>query len=486
MAQDITQLNPSLLWKHFKALSDIPRPSKKEDKAIHYVKNFGKSNKLETHVDKAGNVVIRKTATPGMENRKKIVLQGHLDMVPQKNEGTGHDFETDPIQPFKEGEWVTARGITLGADNGIGVAAMLAILESRDIEHPSLEALFTVDEETGMTGAFQLKKRFITGDILFNLDTEEEGVLITGCAGGINITGTIRYNPIPAPGDHIPFDISISGLTGGHSGMDIHKGRGNANKLLNRFIWHIMNNMNAMISKYNGGNLRNAIPREAFATIMVPGKYQQNLNESADQFREIFTNELNQTDPDLKISITKTSIPDTVIPKNIARQLIKIIYGIPHGVIRMEPGLQCVTETSNNLAAVVINDDHIQILNLLRSSKESAKKDLSNMIRSVFELGGARVEEEGAYPGWQPDTHSEIVNTMKQVYKNKYGQEPRVEVVHAGLECGIIRSIFPHLDCISFGPVITGAHSPDERVNIKSVERFWDLLKSALKEIPLK
>ncbi len=486
MSRDISQLNPSLLWKHFKALSGIPRPSKKEDKAVHYVKNFGESINLETLVDKAGNIVIRKDATTGMENKKTVVLQGHLDMVPQKNEGTLHDFETDPIQPFTEGEWVTARGTTLGADNGIGVAAILAILESRDIEHPPIEALFTVDEETGMTGAFQLKKGFITGDILFNLDTEEEGVLITGCAGGVNITGTIRYNPIPAPEDYIPFDISISGLTGGHSGMDIHKGRGNANKLLNRFIWHIMNNMNAMISKYNGGNLRNAIPREAFATIMVPGKYQQNLNESTDQFREIFNNELNQTDPDLEISITKTSIPGTVIPENIARQLINIIYGIPHGVIRMEPGLQCVTETSNNLAAVFTNENHIQILNLLRSSKESAKKDLSNMIRSIFELGGARVEEEGAYPGWQPDTRSEIVNTMKQVYKKKHGQEPRVEVVHAGLECGIIKSIFPRLDCISFGPVITGAHSPDERVNIKSVERFWELLKIALEEIPAK
>lgn len=486
MAHDITQLSPSLLWHHFKALTDIPRPSGKEEKAIEYVKHIGQKNNLATQRDDAGNVAIQKDATPGMENRKTVVLQGHLDMVPQKNEATHHNFETDPIKTIIEGEWVTAQGTTLGADNGIGVAAILALLESQDIEHPPLEALFTVDEETGMTGAFQLQKRFIKGDILFNLDTEEEGVLITGCAGGVNITGTLPYTNNPAPEDHIPFEITVSGLTGGHSGMDIHKGRGNANKLLNRFLWNAIHHQDAVLSSYNGGNLRNAIPREAFATLLIPGKNQQQLHESVDQFRELFTNEMKQTDPGLEIRIAKAPMPKTVIPKDVVQRLIKIIYGIPHGVIRMEPELDCVTETSNNLAAVFTNDGHIQILNLLRSSKDSAKEDLANMIRSIFELGGSDVEEEGAYPGWQPAPQSEIVNAIKQTYKNKYGQHPRVEVIHAGLECGIIKSIYPQIDCISFGPVITGAHSPDERVNIKSVERFWDLLISVLKEIPAK
>lgn len=486
MDHQIDQLSPALLWKHFQALCTIPRPSKQEEQVIQYVKQFGESQRLTTHVDKAGNVVITKPATPGMENRKAVVLQSHLDMVPQKNEGSAHQFEKDPVRAYIDGDWVTAEGTTLGADNGIGVATMLALLESTDIPHPRLEALFTVDEETGMTGAFQLPADFISGDILLNLDSEEEGTFVVGCAGGMNATGTLDFKPAPAPQGYLPLKISLTGLTGGHSGMDIHKERGNANKLLNRLLWELVKDLHVEVADIQGGDLRNAIPREAFATIVVDKQQVKQVDEYTSTFLSIYQQELKAVDPDIQLEVQETSAPASIIPKPALEKFLRIIYGIPHGVMRKDPEMLDVVETSNNLASVVTQENKLMVLNLMRSAVDSIKQDVSNRIRSVFELGGASVEEDSAYPGWQPESDSEILSVMKTVYEKQYNAAPQVELIHAGLECGIIKHVFPHLDCISFGPVIQGAHSPDERVHIPSVERFWHLLTASLREIPPK
>ncbi|MFP4526158.1 MAG: aminoacyl-histidine dipeptidase [Bacteroidales bacterium] len=483
---DIKSLKPEPLWKHFYNLTQIPRPSKKEAKAVELVEQFGKELGLETIKDDVGNVIIKKPATPGNENKKTVILQGHLDMVPQKNTGTDFDFEKDPIQAYVDGEVVTAKGTTLGADNGIGVAAAMAVLESKEIEHGPVEALFTVDEETGMTGANALKPGILDGEILINMDSEDEGELYIGCAGGLETNAIFHCKEDNVPSNSKAFNIEVSGLKGGHSGLDIHLGRGNANKVLNRILWVANENLDMRIADIEAGSLRNAIPREATATITIEETHVGELKNFVEEVKEAVKNELSFVEPDINIELKETDIPSSVIDKTTQDNLIRAIYGCPHGVIRMSDAMEGLVETSTNLAVIKKEGNQIRIQTLQRSSVDTAKEDLGNMIRSVFELAGAEVLHEGAYPGWKPNPDSPILKTMENVYKDNFGKEPKVTAIHAGLECGIISQAYPGLDMISFGPTINYPHSPDEEVNIETVQKFWDFLVYTLKNVPEK
>ncbi|MFP4605522.1 MAG: aminoacyl-histidine dipeptidase [Bacteroidales bacterium] len=483
---DIKSLKPEPLWKHFYNLTQIPRPSKKEAKAVELVEQFGKELGLETIKDDVGNVIIKKPATPGNENKKTVILQGHLDMVPQKNTGTDFDFEKDPIQAYVDGEVVTAKGTTLGADNGIGVAAAMAVLESKEIEHGPVEALFTVDEETGMTGANALKPGILDGEILINMDSEDEGELYIGCAGGLETNAIFHCKEDNVPSNSKAFNIEVRGLKGGHSGLDIHLGRGNANKVLNRILWVANENLDMRIADIEAGSLRNAIPREATATITIEETHVGELKNFVEEVKEAVKNELSFVEPDINIELKETDIPSSVIDKTTQDNLIRAIYGCPHGVIRMSDAMEGLVETSTNLAVIKKKGNQIRIQTLQRSSVDTAKEDLGNMIRSVFELAGAEVLHEGAYPGWKPNPDSPILKTMENVYKDNFGKEPKVTAIHAGLECGIISQAYPGLDMISFGPTINYPHSPDEEVNIETVQKFWDFLVYTLKNVPEK
>ncbi len=485
MNEQIAQLDPQILWKNFVAFNAVPRPSKKEQKAIEYVENFGKKLGLETIRDKAGNVIIRKPATPGMEDRETVILQAHVDMVPQKNKGVEHDFEKEGIDMLIDSDWVTADGTTLGADNGIGVAAILALLESKDIPHPPLEALFTFDEETGMTGAHELEPGLLKGKILLNLDTENDKELDIGCAGGIDVTAYGQYAIEKPEGESKAIHLFVKGLTGGHSGMDIHLYRGNANKIMNRLLYVIIRH-GGTIARINGGGLRNAIPRESEATAVIPaGEFDAVMNELV-ALRKDIKHEQRKQDPDLQILIEKTDMPQEVMNKTDAGKLVRAVYGTHNGVYRMSPDIPDLVETSNNVAQVKVNNGRITIGNLTRSSVESTKKDLVNALTSVFELAEYRVETAGDYLGWEPNPDSRILHVMTDLYEKMFGEKPLVEACHAGLECGILISKYPGVDAISFGPTIEGAHSPDERVNIPSVKKFWIYLLETLKNTPVK
>lgn len=483
MATQINELAPKLLWKNFESLTRIPRPSKKEEKVIEFVVNFAKQHGLSYKKDDVGNVVISKPATKGNEHKPAVVLQSHLDMVPQKNSATVHDFEKDPIQAYIDGEWVKAKGTTLGADNGIGVAASLALLESTDIPHGHIEALFTIDEETGMTGAFNLHPDFLKGRILMNLDSEDEGELYIGCAGGMNTTATLPYTPEAVPAGYKAFKISLTGLKGGHSGVDIHLGRGNANKIMNRFLWKASRDLGLRIAAIEGGSLRNAIPRESFATVVVPAASEKAIKDWATEFLGIIINELSGVETDIKLEVTATEIPQTVMDKTTQEKFLNAAYAVPNGAIRMLSDMAEIVETSTNLAIIKSNGKAVEFMCLLRSSVDSAKYDLGNAMTSVFELAGATVVHDGSYPGWKPNVDSSILKTMKQIYKDKYGKEPEVKVIHAGLECGIIGDVYKGMEMISFGPTIRFPHSPDEKVNIATVEKFWDYLVETLKSV---
>ncbi|MFP4046775.1 MAG: aminoacyl-histidine dipeptidase [Bacteroidales bacterium] len=483
---DIKSLKPEPLWKHFYNLTQIPRPSKKEAKAVELVEQFGKELGLETIKDDVGNVIIKKPATPGNENKKTVILQGHLDMVPQKNTGTDFDFEKDPIQAYVDGAVVTAKGTTLGADNGIGVAAAMAVLESEEIEHGPVEALFTVDEETGMTGANALKPGILDGEILINMDSEDEGELYIGCAGGLETNAIFHCKEDNVPSNSKAFNVEVRGLKGGHSGLDIHLGRGNANKVLNRILWVANENLDMRIADIEAGSLRNAIPREANATITIEETHVGELKNFVEEVKEAVKNELSFVEPDINIELKETDMPASVIDKSTQDNLIRAIYGCPHGVIRMSDAMEGLVETSTNLAVIKKEGNQIRIQTLQRSSVDTAKEDLGNMIRSVFELAGAEVLHEGAYPGWKPNPESPILKTMENVYKDNFGKEPKVTAIHAGLECGIISQAYPGLDMISFGPTINYPHSPDEEVNIETVQKFWDFLVYTLKNVPEK
>ncbi len=483
---EIRNLEPKAVWEIFQQLCDIPRPSKKEQKAVEFAKKFGEDLGLETIVDEIQNVIIKKPATPGMEDRKTVVLQGHLDMVPQKNSNIDHDFEKDPIQAYVDGEWVTAKDTTLGADNGIGVAASLAVLKATDIVHGPLEVLLTIDEETGMTGAENLKAGVLDADILINTDSEDEGELYIGCAGGVDTNAKFHFKDEDVQVDSAAFRIDVKGLKGGHSGLDIPLGRGNSNKLLNRILYTINKSLDIRLADIQSGSLRNAIPREGFVIVTVPNAQVGEFKTFIDELVPQIKSELSVTEPGLEITYTETDMPAKVIDEKTQNNLIKAIYGIPNGVIRMSDAMEGLIETSTNLAIVKKEDGFIELASLQRSSVESAKEDLANMIRCVLELAGAEVVHEGDYPGWKPNINSPILKTMQDVYNNKWGKVPEIKGIHAGLECGIIMKNYPKLDAISFGPTIRYPHSPDEKVNIKTVGLFYEFLVETLKNIPKK
>ncbi len=479
----LSQLRPEAIWRHFEELCKIPRPSKHEAAVIEYLKKFAIENGLPYRIDRVGNVVISKPASKGYEHHPTVILQSHIDMVPQKNSDVEHDFYKDPIKPYIDGEWVKAQGTTLGADNGIGVASALAVLESKNLSHGPIEALFTVDEETGMTGAFNLTEDFLTGKILLNLDSEDYGELFIGCAGGINTIATFEFKQEPIEPHHIAYQLRLTGLKGGHSGADIHLGRGNANKLLNRFLWNAEHFFELRLCSIQGGNMRNAIPREAFATVTIPENFDKEFLESLETFEKTYKEELKGVEDNISFKAIKTDLPSYCIDKETTGNLLDALYAIPNGIIRMIAEMPNVVETSTNLAIVQSNDKTIEVISLLRSSVDSAKYDLCNMIESIFDMADAKTRHEGDYPGWKPDFNSPLLSTMKYVYSSIHGEEPKVKVIHAGLECGIIGSIYPGMQMVSFGPTIQFPHSPDERVNIKSVEDFWQYLTKVLESL---
>ena len=486
MSKEILELEPKALWKHFYSLTQIPRPSKKEGKVIEFMKKFGEDLGLETIVDEVGNVIIKKPATEGMENRKGVILQGHLDMVPQKNADTDHDFEKDPIDAYIDGEWVTARGTTLGADNGMGVAAAMAVLESKELVHGPVEALFTIDEETGMTGAENLKPGLLDGDILLNMDSEDEGELYIGCAGGVNTNGQREYKEEEVPADTVAFKVSVKGLKGGHSGLDIHLGRGNANKIMNALLTTAAAKYGLRVAEISGGNLRNAIPREAFATVVVPSDKKELFEKFAEEFDALVKDEFKDTDAGVEVSIEETAMPAKVIDEESQNAMFKAVADCPNGVIAMSKEVEGIVETSTNLAIVKSENGIIEIATLQRSLVDEGKDKLAADVRAAFENAGFKAESSGDYPGWKPNPDSPILKEMKEIYNNKFGKVPEVKVIHAGLECGLLGSVYTNWDMISFGPTIRSPHSPDEKVNINTVQKFWDFLVETLKNVPEK
>ncbi|SKB47971.1 aminoacyl-histidine dipeptidase [Maribacter arcticus] len=477
---NIDQLEPKSVWSNFSKLNAVPRPSKKEERVIAFMLGFGNELGLETFSDAIGNVIIRKPATSGMEGKKMITLQSHLDMVHQKNTETQFDFDVQGIDMFVDGDWVKAKGTTLGADNGMGVAAIMALLESDSISHPALEALFTIDEETGMTGAFGLEGGILKGEILLNLDTEEDDEIDIGCAGGIDVTATRSYNKKPGTHGDAGLQITIKGLKGGHSGMDIHKGLGNANKIMNRLLYLGLD-YNMRISSLEGGSLRNAIPRESTCQLNIGRKHVAEVVTKFNALADAIKAELKVQEPNLTINLEEIKPAKEVMGLGAQGKLIKAIYAAHNGVYAMSASIENLVETSNNIARILVKDGKITVACLTRSSVDSAKLDLANSLRSVFELGGFDVKSSGAYPGWNPNPDSKILSITKNTYINLFKEEPKVIACHAGLECGILGQNYPDIDMVSFGPTILGAHSPDERVSISSVQKFWKLLLEILK-----
>jgi dipeptidase D len=486
MSQEIRNLEPKVLWNKFADLNAVPRPSKKEERVIEFMKNFGNSLGLETFEDEIRNVIIRKPATPGMENRKAIVMQGHLDMVHQKNADTVFDFDTQGIDMYVDGDWVRARGTTLGADNGIGVATIMAILESKDIPHPAIEALFTIDEETGMTGALNLKGGILQGQILLNLDTEEDDEIDIGCAGGVDVTATRAYNEEEVPEGSVGHIITVKGLNGGHSGMDINKGLGNANKIMNRLLFDAFENFGLQVAEINGGSLRNAIPRESVAKVIISEMFDEAYIFDMQEIINDIKAEYKTTEPNLVIEIVKCDLPEKVMDLGVQEGIIRAIYAAHNGVYRMSADMEDLVETSNNIARVIVKDGEISVGCLTRSSVETSKFDLANALRSAFELVGCEVELAGSYPGWTPNVNSEILDTLVGIYEKQNNEKPKVVACHAGLECGILGTNYPDMDMISFGPTIHGAHSPDERASISSAQKYWKFVLEILSNIPVK
>ena len=480
---NIKDLHPTALWNNFVNLSAIPRLSKKEAKAINFLKNIGETLKLETIVDEVGNVIIKKPAFKGMEDHTKIVLQGHIDMVAQKNADVEHDFEKDGIKMYIDGDWVKTKGTTLGADNGIGVSAAMAILESTDIPHPPIEALFTVDEETGMTGALGLKGGLLSGKKLLNLDSEDDNELTIGCAGGINVTSNGTYNQEATQGNLKGYKISIKGLAGGHSGIQIHLGRANANKLMNRLLLGAAHDYGVRIASVVGGNLRNAIPRESTATITVPEEHVKKFEDYFSNLSIVFKKEHSTTDPELSMILEKIQNPKNIVDLDFQERILNAIYACPNGIYRLSPDMEDLTQTSNNLACVFIQDGKYAIQCLSRSAVETEKMDIAQAIQSTFMLANIDAKLSGSYPGWIPKPDAPIVKLMSEIYFDMFGEHAKLAAGHGGLECGIIGKNYPDMELISFGPNITGPHSPDEQVQISSVLKFWSFLLEVLKQI---
>ena len=484
MSSPIRQLEPESLWNYFADINAVPRASKKEERIIQHMVDFGKSLGLETLTDDTGNVIIRKPATPGMENRKQIILQSHLDMVHQKNNDTDFDFDKQGIDMYIDGDWVKAKGTTLGADNGIGVATIMTILSANDIVHPAIEALFTIDEETGMTGALGLQGNLLQGQILLNLDTEEDDEIDIGCAGGLDVTATRNYNTEKINvAAHRGMQITVKGLQGGHSGIDIHLGRGNANKIMNRLLFgHEDTGMR--FASFAGGSLRNAIPRESSAVIAVPTENFKAFQNKLEALIHDIKTEYKSLESQLMIEITETGSPETVATKDDQTAIIYAIYAAHNGVFRMSPDIEDLVEASNNVACIEIKDGKAKVLCLTRSSVESSKTDVAQSLQAAFSLGGFDVAFSGAYPGWTPNVDSPILKVLTTIYEQLHGEKAKVVACHAGLECGILGRNYPGLDMISYGPTIKGAHSPDERVSISSVQKFWNYTLEILKQIP--
>ncbi len=485
MSNDIRELHPQDLWRNFYRLTRIPRPSGHEDKIRSFIADFGKNLGLETSVDEVGNVIIRKPATAGMEMCKGVILQAHLDMVPQKNSGTLHDFENDPIETIVDGDWVRACGTTLGADNGIGVAAAMAVLESTLLPHGPLEVLFTRDEERGMSGAIGLKPGLLKGEILLNLDSEDDGELCIGCAGGVNGTMSFSFNGEAVPAGYTGFNITVTGLKGGHSGVDIHLGCGNANKIMNRILFEGHARCGLLLASIDGGSLRNAIPRESIATVAVPVAGVERFLDALSVVSGKIKDEHSLTEPALCIEAIPAETPEMIIEEPVFVKLLKAVYACPNGVMRMSSEMAGVVETSTNLAIVRSSHAALTIECLLRSSVDSAREELQVMISSLFDLAGARSLFDKGYPGWKPNPDSPILKKMREIYIASFGKVPEIRAVHAGLECGIIGGTYPALDMISFGPTIRYPHSPDEKVNIASVRKFRDFLLEILGKVAI-
>lgn len=480
-------LKPAGIFHYFEEICQVPRPSKREEKIVAYLKAFGEAHGLETKVDEVGNVLIKKPATPGMENRKTVVLQSHVDMVCEKNNDVTHDFLTDPIETEIDGEWLKAKGTTLGADNGIGVATELVILTDDTLEHGPIECLFTIDEETGLTGAFALQEGFMNGDILLNLDSEDEGELFIGCAGGVDSVAEFHYTPVNVPEGYFCCKVTVKGLKGGHSGGDIHLGRGNANKILTRFLHQALSRYDLYLCAIDGGNLRNAIAREAYAVVAVPEADKHALRADLNIFAAQVQAENAVVDPDLQLIMESEAHQTTAIDRDTAKRLIQALYATPHGVFAMSQDIPGLVETSTNLASVKMKPGEIiRIETSQRSSTASAKEDIATMVRTVFEMAGAQVSHGDGYPGWKPNPHSEILEIATASYRRLFGVEAKVKAIHAGLECGLFLDKYPSLDMISFGPTLQGVHSPDERMLIPTVQKFWDHLVDILKNVPAK
>ena len=483
---NLSNLEPQVVWNIFEQMCAHPRPSKHEEKVSAWIQQLAKDHNIECKEDNVGNLILRKAATAGMENRKGVVLQAHMDMVPQKNSDTEHDFITDPIDAYVDGEWVTARGTTLGADNGIGLAASLAVIFSDNIEHGPLEVLVTIDEEAGMTGAFGLEAGWLEGEILLNTDSEDEGEVYMGCAGGIDGTVSFPIEREETPADHQTFEVSISGLRGGHSGVDIHLGRGNANKLLARLLKEAGRDMGVRLVEINGGSLRNAIPRESFAVITVAPAQREEFKACLEFFAKTIKKELIATEPNFSVSLMPVPNEPTVMTQDCQTRLITALNGVFNGVMRMSDEIEGVVETSSNLGVIQSRGKTVHIQCLIRSLADSCRVDAQEMIASVFELAGANIKFDGAYPGWKPDTSSPVMQVMRDVYEKEFGSVPKIMVIHAGLECGLFKTSYPAMDMASFGPTICFPHSPDEKVNIETVGMFWKYLLAILKAIPAK
>jgi len=482
----VRDLEPKVLWNHFEDLNAVPRPSKKEDRIRQFIVNFGKGLGLETLVDSIGNVIIKKPASKGMEDRETVILQGHIDMVHQKNSDTNFDFNTQGIESYIDGDWVTAKGTTLGADNGMGVAAAMSLLSSTNIPHPALECLFTIDEETGMTGAKHLDGSLLSGKILLNLDTEDDDEFSVGCAGGIDTNTLYKYEAVEVKNDFIAFKIKLSGLKGGHSGMDIHLGRGNANILMNRLIYEATEKFYIRIAELEGGSLRNAIPRESVGIVVVPKSESDDFKAFFNEMTEVIKDEFNVTDPNMLFELKSVDLPEKSLNTDDQNKMISTIYTTPNEVWKMSQKIEGLVETSSSLAKVIIRNGEFITQSLQRSMVESGKRDIANALRLNYELIGAEVVQGGDYPGWAPNPNSKILKILESKYSEMFHEKPRVQACHAGLECGILGEHLPGCDMISFGPTIKNPHSPDEKVNIESVQKFWNFLLEVLKETPKK
>jgi len=481
----LSQLNPAPIWIYFEEICGIPRLSKNEGKIRQYLLDFAKKNNLDSKEDEVGNILIVKPASKGMENRKTVVLQSHMDMVGEKNADYPHNWATDPIKPALKNGWVTATGTTLGADDGIGIASQLAILADDNLKAGKIECLFTVDEESGMTGAINLKPDFFSGRILLNLDSEDEGILFIGCAGGMDTVGTMKYNTVPVADGSEALNISITNLHGGHSGDEIHKGYGNAVKLMNRLIWNLSKEFNISIADFNGGNLRNAIPREAFSVIVLKKSDNTAVKNWIQEFYSTISNEFGELEKEFKISAKKAKLPGEVLDEESCRNFTNALSCCPHGVIAWSKEMDDLVETSTNLAsAKFTRNNTIKIITTQRSSVESAKHDAGAMVESCLKLAGAEVVHSGGYPGWKPNLTSEILKITRESYKNLFAKEPSVRAIHAGLECGLIHEKFRGIDMISFGPTIKGAHTPEEMIEIKTAQMYWDLLIDVVAKMP--